>query len=1134
MGDGKSPNALWVIGNTMLLLFGMLVTVHPSLSQAPPPLSLPALISVAPPPWRYLALSQAELGPLFSNSSPFSYSQSLLMVPSPGHTSKPLLRASFGPYSVTEMVSERLPPLSPPLWASLLSEGVELGPGGHGGAGPYKVRVLFQVRGVGWAPGSCLTLHAFRETQEHRASCLTQPPLGVCTVTLTLPSDWFASQHIDQPYLGVHKRQRHAHHRQRAQRHRYGHRVPGPLEAPKPPVAPGDRVQLYYSSSGPDQKASPGRCREDRVSQRQLFFFRSVFLRPEGRRLVRNTTREEEACLGGQEGEELHLDSNVLIRYIKGPIRIGQPAAVSVSLKGNPSVTIRLRVKRGLVSMAAKRTLTSDHWAVTLERTHGAKHDVISIVCQTNTLNSHTPYRHTHSTSLYQQVACLSVEGLKWSFGVAMTVNANWWVEYSGRSTRPPAQGAVLSSFSFTEQPILGIAAITETDTIINTAILSGQSVSLPVTVMAVGRDGTMSDVTAAATCQSSNENIIKVSSDCSSLFVDGSESGVGSTCVGVEFGLGALRSSLCLRVWAPAVPLHVSVSDPVLNAIQGWRHRSQHGCSAVYQRSSVQVLTKFKAHDLEGGITHLMGSSDWMVDVTELVSDSLRVEDPQVAFLGKQNSLIGLEPGKTTLQVVSGQWDGVLGSCDITVTSDPVAPSDLSVQLVSGLGMSITTSPAHPSVVTATVTAFNILYSPDQEASLSVWLQFDDDSSSLLSSFSGLPFSLRLSSLAESVVAVMPGSTQRVVARGDGGGPLLRAELLVPECTEPPLNSNFLSEGEKAAPEAGTRSLAGGSGWIRVHLDLDPLQPIGSQYGEGEELELDISDTWVDANADFYSSNQELDTVGSGNQTNADYYGGKILERAVWTPSQEREWRRGDEEGWGGGGEEEEEEERWRGEVEEARWGGEIDVGVGTLLSLVCLSSLLFLVNCLPCSLTERRRRRGRRSRRGAGGEGPEEKGEEKGEDERRESCGKVEVKEREAKEVEQLRKEGENMEEVVGESQVEVKEVTKEGENVEEVVGESQVEVREEGKNMEEVVGESQVEVREEGENMEEVVGESHGEVREEGENMEEVVGESHGEVREEGENMEEVVGESHGEVREEGENMEEVKDEVAEIIC
>ena len=350
------------------------------------------------------------------------------------------------------------------------------------------------------------------------------------------------------------------------------------------------------------------------------------------------------------------------------------------------------------------------------------------------------------------------------------------------------------------------------------------------------------------------------------------------------------------------------------------------------------------------------------------------------------------------------------------------------------------------------------------------MWLQFDDDSSSLLSSFSGLPFSLRLSSLAESVVAVTPGSTQRVVARGDGGGPLLRAELLVPECTEPLLNSNFLSEVERAEPEAGTRSLAAGSGWIRVHLDLDPLQPIGSQYGEGEDLELDISDTLVDANADFYSSNQEPDTVGGGNQTNADFYGGKTLERAVWTPSQERGERRGDGEGWGGGGKEE---ERWGGEVEEARWGGEIDVGVGTLLSLVCLSSLLFLVNCLPCSLTERRKKRRRRS---AGGEGQVEKGEEKGEDGRIMSCGMVEkepeskevVEAREegehAKEVEEVRKEGENMEEVDGQCQEEVKEEREEGENMEEVDGQCQEEVREEGENMEEVGGESQEEVKEE----------------------------------------------------------------------
>lgn len=56
-----------------------------------------------------------------------------------------------------------------------------------------------------------------------------------------------------------------------------------------------------------------------------------------------------------------------------------------------------------------------------------------------------------------------------------------------------------------------------------------------------------------------------------------------------------------------------------------------------------------------------------------------------------------------------------MLGRCDITVTSDPVTPGDLSVQVVSGLGMSVTANPTHPSIVTTTVTAYNILYNHHQ-----------------------------------------------------------------------------------------------------------------------------------------------------------------------------------------------------------------------------------------------------------------------------------------------------------------------------------------------------------------------------------------------------------------------------------
>ena len=74
--------------------------------------------------------------------------------------------------------------------------------------------------------------------------------------------------------------------------------------------------------------------------------------------------------------------------------------------------------------------------------------------------------------------------------------------------------------------------------------------------------------------------------------------------------------------------------------------------CVPVYQRSSVQVLTQFTAEDSRSKTMHVLGSSDWFVDVTELVRDWLRVEDPQVASLGTQNNLIGLRPGKTSLHV--------------------------------------------------------------------------------------------------------------------------------------------------------------------------------------------------------------------------------------------------------------------------------------------------------------------------------------------------------------------------------------------------------------------------------------------------------------------------------------------------
>ncbi|XDV15349.1 hypothetical protein PO909_015462 [Leuciscus waleckii] len=901
--------------------------------QTPTTPSLPVRVTV-PSPWQSLPLSQADLGLLFTNSSPFSSTQSLLLMPPSGTASKPLLRATFGSYTITQVMTEDIPPLTPSLTASLLSKTIVKEIEGERGE-RFEVRVLFHMRGD-VNRGTCVTLHAFKQTEEQKASCITQPPFGLCMVTLTLPNDWFEPNqnikaNLDQIFKQRHLSRNRSRSRNRGKRHPY---VPGRLRAQS------DKIQLYYSSFVSSPKVGPPRCAEEVLQQsdRKMYFIGPVGLEDQ----EINKTKQSAACLDRQVEEKFWLDSNVLIVYSKGPVRAGQPIRVSVNMRANfsgESLTIRLKMKKGLLSLEVHPATNSDLWMVNVERTSGSKHDVISITSQ-----STGTHPDSTGTSALSQVSCLSFEALHRNFGVAMTVTASWWVEYSTRKFAVSPHGAVTSFFSFIDREVMGIAPITESNTIINTAILTSQPVSLPVIVLAVGQDGKVSDVTTAVKCHSANEDIVKVSHDCSVLFVDGSESGRGSICVELEFSLGTFSGSLCLAVWVPVVPLRVSLSDSVLSPINGWNYYSESGCEPVYQRSAIRILAQFSAHSAAKGgqPTYMLGSPDWFVDVTELVQDWLRIENPYIAALDKQRNLIGLKPGITSLYVISNQWDGVLGRTNVIVTSEPVTPGDLSVQLVGGLGLSVNSSPSHPSIVTATVNAHNTLYNHGQEASVSVWIQFDDDTALSVSAFSGIPFALRLSSLAESVVAVTPAPSQRILAQGDGGGPLVKAELLVSTC-EPA--SNHV---EMEAKGSEAKRLAKGSGWIRVNLNTD-FWPMGSEENNFEMH--DVTDMLVDSNKDLYDNfeNQQI-MVNSTSEYDVgnDIFKSNDLEHAVLIPNHEESVV------YLSPGVEKE-----RKEVKTA--DRQVEIGIGAVLSLLCLSSLLFLVNCLPCALREQRNR-GRR----------------------------------------------------------------------------------------------------------------------------------------------------------------------------
>lgn len=77
-------------------------------------------------------------------------------------------------------MTEAIPPLTPSLTASLLSKTIVKEMEGDRGE-RFEVRVLFHMRGD-VNRGTCITLHAFKQTEEQKASCITQVLLVKYTI----------------------------------------------------------------------------------------------------------------------------------------------------------------------------------------------------------------------------------------------------------------------------------------------------------------------------------------------------------------------------------------------------------------------------------------------------------------------------------------------------------------------------------------------------------------------------------------------------------------------------------------------------------------------------------------------------------------------------------------------------------------------------------------------------------------------------------------------------------------------------------------------------------------------------------------------------------------------------------------
>lgn len=649
-------------------------------------------------------------------------------------------------------------------------------------------QVLFYVAGRDWDDFGvterlpCVRLHAFRDAREVKSSCRLSGGLATCLVRAELPLAWFGPPAPAAPPTARRK-------------------SPDGLE----PEAAGEsqQAELYYTLHAPDASggcggtrrgAGPGGgARAESPTQHPLLRIGSISLfRPPPRRTL----------------QEHRLDSNLMIRLPDRPLKPGEVLSILLYLAPNssspssPSVehfTLRVKAKKGVTLLGTKSR--SGQWHVTSELLTGAKHSTATVDVSWAQGTPLPPWEGQGPLEILQ----LDFEMENFT-SQSVKRRIMWHIDYRGHSALPDLERAVteLTVIQRDVQAILPLAMDTE---IINTAILTGRTVAIPVKVIAIEVTGLVLDVSALVECESDNEDIIKVSSSCDYVFVSGKESR-GSMNARVTFRYDVLNAPLEMTVWVPKLPLHIELSDARLSQVKGWRvpilpdrrsaresedeeeeeeerrQSASRGCTLQYQHATLQVFTQFHTTSSEGTdqVVTMLGP-DWLVEVTDLVSDFMRVGDPRVARMVDSSTLAGLEPGTTPFKVVSPLTESVLGETLLTVTEEKVTITQLQAQVVASLALSLRPSPGSSHTILATTAAQQTLSFLKQEALLSLWLSYSDGTTAPLSLYSPRDYGLLVSSLDERVATVTQDRAfPLVVAEAEGAGELLRAELTIAE----------------------------------------------------------------------------------------------------------------------------------------------------------------------------------------------------------------------------------------------------------------------------------------------------------------------------------------------------------------
>uniref|UniRef100_A0A8C5E217 Transmembrane protein 132D-like n=1 Tax=Gouania willdenowi TaxID=441366 RepID=A0A8C5E217_GOUWI len=483
-----------------------------------------------------------------------------------------------------------------------------------------------------------------------------------------------------------------------------------------------------------------------------------------------------------------------------------------------------------------------------------------------------------------------------------------------------------------TQRDFVGLAPLVMDTEILNTAVLTGKKVVMPVRAVAVEEDGVVTDVSDYTDCSSTDEDVLKVSDRCDYVFVNGKET-KGKVKIVVNFTYSYLSAQLELNVWIPQIPLQIELSDTQLSQIKSWRvpiltskrwqrdakrlhdedDRKAKGCMLQFQHALVRVLANFVAEqtDPRDPQAFFLGS-DWQVDVTRMVRYLMKVEDPRVARLQGGRVLSGRDLGTTSIQVFSPLSDAILARTTVKVIDDKVTITELGVQLVTGLSMTLQLSPGSNRAILATTTTQEVLQNPKQEALVSAWIQFSDESQTPLDIYDPAFLRVTVASLDQGVVSVK-GSPPVVVAEGEGEGVLVRVELSICEACQKSKRKS---------------TVAVGNGSLRVKFQVNGRRP------DSNTSSSDGSTISTKSNGDDYGNDGEV-FVGSNNKQHTVKVPRNLVNYNFPTKV-------------GAPGQEPAEVDIGGEDVLANRPLTDLEIGMYALLGVFCLAIAVFLVNCI------------------------------------------------------------------------------------------------------------------------------------------------------------------------------------------